>query len=367
MRNLTFALVALVAVIATACGGSADTSTLTATATPEGTPTEPPRSIADVVSDANDGDASDVGSSTNTTPGGATVSSDRPTQLKLETPERRRIVQAIQATEALDSFQFDWSMTMDLAELGNFSIAGDGAVDPTNNAMSMTMDFTDMFAALAQGSSPEELELMQQFFGDEPVEIRYVGNTGYIRWPIFGLLLGAQTPWVAFEDPTGESGFDALSGSGGAQLINPSDMTAFLEDLWGIEEVGHETVRGVDTTHYRGVIDYVELMGQLSPDDIAQLEADLNGASLSDVFGDMPIEVWIDGDNVLRRLVLTIDYSNFGAAGATAQDVLGSMSMTYEVYNLGGAISIAAPPTSEVTVVDDSALLGSFGSFDLAS
>ncbi|MDA0350657.1 MAG: hypothetical protein O3A10_00415 [Chloroflexi bacterium] len=364
MRIVTTALIALVALVAAACSsGAQPAATTEAGDTSPTASATPARSIADIVAaSGQSGAATDTRPTTGAT-GGVAVA-QRASQLKLDTPERQRLVQALEVIESLDAYEFEWSMTMpSIPDLpGGISFGGAGAIDPTNERFAMTIDFTEMLNAIAssEDASTEELAMIEAFFGDAPLQLRYVDGTTYMNWPIFGLLLGAETPWIAFTDPTGADAFGALPTSGAGGLTNPLDATAFLASVWGLEDVGRESVRGVDTTHYRGVIDVAEAMSTISPSDIAELEADLNGASISDVFGEFPVDVWIDDDNVVRRYTMAIDFSGFGQAGLTAEELIGSMVMTYEFFNIGGDISIVAPPASEVTAVSDSSFLDAF-------
>jgi hypothetical protein len=368
MRNVTLALIALVTLFAAACGGAADTP-------PEATPTldasatgTPARSVADVVTDSESQPAPTASDSAPSSDGGSVASpsntgredtASRPTRLKLETPERQVLVQAIQTIEALRAYEFEWSMTLASIEgvPGGVTFSGGGAVDPTRERVAMTVDFTDLLGVIASADdlSAEDQALMQSFFGDEPLEIRYVDGTAYLSWPIFSLFLGTTTKWVAFDDPTGGEAFGAIPGGiGGA---NPLDATAFLEEVWGIEEVGRETLRGVETTRYAGLIDVSEVMDALGPDELAELEAALDGQTVSDFFGEFPVNVWIGDDGVMRRFTITVDFSGFGEAGATAEALIGSIEMSYEFFNIGGDIQIIAPPADEVTNVSDSDFL----------
>lgn len=372
MRHLTVSLIALVALFAAACGGNADTPTTTPTdeASPTTEATQPP-SIADVVAAAERDDETPAGGSTSgavtTKPGVDTVGSTRPSQVKLESPERQRLVQAVESTAALESYEFEFSMTLpSIPDVpGGLTMGGSGALDPQNERFAMTMDFSSIFSALAAANDAdaEELELMRAFLGDEPMQIRYVDGVTYINWALFGMLLGADAKWIAFEDDSSDNAFDAVSGFGAGSLASPQDAVEFLRDVWGVEEIGRETLRGVETTHFQGVIDFKAMLAELDATQLAELESELGGASIGDVFGDFPINVWIDDDDVMRRFTLEMDFSNFGAAGRSAEDIVGSMLLSYEFFNIGGAISIVAPPASEVSQVDDSFLSG----FDLAS
>ena len=364
MRNVTLGLIALVALLGAACSSGSEATPEPAIADAEATPA---RSVADVVADAT---ATSSGASDSTSSGGGTaggtgeqVASQRPNRLQIETPERRALVEAIESTQALSSYEFTWSMTMaSIPELPQgFTLGGDGAIDPANERFAMTMDFGDMVKALTAADSTataEELALLEAFLGDGQMEIRYVDGVTYINWALFGLMLGSETPWIAIEDESSENAFDSVSSFGGGQFASPEDAVAFLNDVWGVEELGRETVRGVETTHYSGVIDSKLLMSQLSPDEVASLEADLNGSDLSDICGDFPIDVWIDDEWIMRRFVMAFDFSEFGSAGAAAASTIGSMTMSYEFFNVGGAISIVAPPASEATAVNESFLDG---------
>ena len=365
MRKITVALVALAALLLAACGSSGNDSSSTGNPADEAEST-PARSIADVVADADATSAAGSGATSGSGGAGGTgdqTASQRATRLQIETPERKRLVAAMESTQALSSYEFEWSMVMaSLPDLpAGFTLSGGGGIDPVNERFAMTMDFADMFTALAaadESASAEDLALLQAFLGDGAMEIRYVDGVTYLNWAIFGLMLGAETPWIAIEDESSENAFDSVSGFGGGQFTSPESAVAFLNDVWGVEDLGRESVRGVETTHYRGVIDVEVLMDELSPDDVATLEADLNGTSLSDVFGDFPVEAWIDDDDIMRRVVIGMDFSDFGSAGAAAASTVGSMTMSYEYFNIGSAVSIVAPPASEVTVVNETFLEG---------
>ena len=207
MRHLGFALVALVAIFAVACSGGADDGNGTGSdpspAASDGSGSGD--SIAAIVADANNNDEPTSDASTNggnsggsggvnaNPPGGEPVGATRATVAKIETPERKRIVAAMQSTEALESYEFAWDITLPTIPdvPGGLSLSGSGAMDPVNERFAMTMDFTDMFAALAsaENATSEDLELMQAFLGDDPMEIRYVDGVTYINWALFGIIL----------------------------------------------------------------------------------------------------------------------------------------------------------------------------------
>jgi hypothetical protein len=64
--------------------------------------------------------------------------------------------------------------------------------------------------------------------------------------------------------------------------------------------------------------------------------------------GAMPVDVWVDGSGLVRKLAIS-----FAATKAGTTDVT-EASMTFELYDLGEDVEIALPAASEV--VDASAL-----------
>jgi hypothetical protein len=77
----------------------------------------------------------------------------------------------------------------------------------------------------------------------------------------------------------------------------------------GARVVGHDVIRGGRATHLA-------------------TSADLGGRVT-------PIDVWIDGDGVIRRLEIRL--------ATHAADGPGAVVTTIELYDIGGAVNIAVP------------------------
>ena len=92
-------------------------------------------------------------------------------------------------------------------------------------------------------------------------------------------------------------------------------------------ELGKEDVRGVATTHYKGIIDPREALDQLSVRRSEQLEKQLDESGV----GEIPAEAWIDGDGYLRRLTVSL-----AVAGQT-------IASTTEFFDFGEDVDIAGP------------------------
>ncbi len=234
-----------------------------------------------------------------------------------------------------------------------------------------------------------------EFPGGAEAELRYVGGTTYVRPPVSAETLadlGVDEAWfvpesVAGGDPMG----DAMGSVGGVMCIFPQAMNesfadcdplggtgAFLEAAREAEIVGREDVRGVETTRVRFLVSLRDLAGEalgavLGEDDAEASEGGAFDDSASDpfaegleqIFGfldaDLEMEVWIDDENLIRRLAFDLASLFAGLAGPDAE--IPSSLITVEFYDFDADISVDAPPPE--TIIDDPDLL--VGGDDYAS
>jgi len=187
---------------------------------------------------------------------------------------------------------------------------------------------------------------MAEMFGE--MEVRQIGDTTYTRWPFFSFL-GVTTEWIA--SPADDSEL-ASAGFSAATPGNPADFFSFFEKTNAtIEELGHEMVRGVDTTHYLAVFDTATLLEQATPEERAALEA--QGPIPLD---EMPMEIWIGDDGFIYRYVIDMTGET---ADATAGQGFERMVMVFEMFDWGEPIEVEVPPADQVT--DESELETLFG------
>jgi len=217
-----------------------------------------------------------------------------------------------------------------------------GAFDNASGNFSFYMDMTSIAAAAGDELPPEFADL----FGE--MEVRQIGDTAYIKFPLFTALFGAETPWISMPAEEG----DAASGFMTTSPGNPSDILGSFEDAGAtVDVIGTETVNGVNTTHYRAVFDMETLLAQATPEERAQLEA--QGPIPAD---SMPMDVWISDDGFVVRFVMEIDGS---AVETTPEESFDRMLLQYDLFDLGSDVVIEPPPPGEVTDVEE--LEGSFG------
>jgi LppX_LprAFG lipoprotein len=222
---------------------------------------------------------------------------------------------AAEATSAETArLEMDWGMTGGPPE-ANFAMKARGVFDFPNERAAMTVS--------------GEMKV----FGEDVAfeDFRLIGKTGYTRWLIKGKAYWVQTDESdSSDDPT-----DLLLPLPGTST-KPTDVLArVLAASDETEEIGHEEIRGTDTTHYRARVDVKKLAKQLPPEDRPD-EGDIWGPRF------VPVELWIDDENRLRRIT-TVEKDD---------DDPVTMTMTVELYDYGVEVDVE-PPEGEVLTEEE--------------
>jgi hypothetical protein len=128
-----------------------------------------------------------------------------------------------------------------------------------------------------------------------------------------------------------------------AETNSPQQGLEYLQGLSGdVQDLGEETVAGQPATHYKASIDYTKVLDRLP--DASPAARDALGK-----LGTVPADVWIDGQDRVVKMHMTIDGSAFGAGAGTAE-------MTMELTDFGVPVDVQAPPAEDTV---DFSTLGS--------
>jgi len=218
----------------------------------------------------------------------------------------------------------------------DFTIPFEGAFDSATGNSSFLMDLS-VFAEAA-GTAGEEIPAeFADLFGE--MEIRVVDGISYIKFPFFGMMFGAATPWIS---APAEEGTDLTGEFTFGQGDNPTEILSQLEDANAtVTEVGRETVNGLDTTHYLVIFDTAALLEDATPEERAELEAD-------GIFpdGELPMDIWISDGGLVVRYVMDIDGT---AVSAEDGEQFERMVVTFDLMDINEPVAIVAPDASEVT------------------
>lgn len=261
---------------------------------------------------------------------------------------RTAVAEAAPATTGAGSSRVDFAVSMTIGG-EELAFAGEGEFDYGAQRGRLTYDMSSLFAAF--DDAPPDA------FGDGTMELVFDGLVFYVGFPQGSAIekeLGAGKRWmrVDVEEIGEEAGLDL----GALMQMNQSPMDQ-LRLLYaasdGVEVVGTEEVRGVETTHYRAQVDFGRALDAtldesgLDGEEREALERQLR--SLQDEPGldlSMPMDVWVDDEGRLRRFVLDM------TAAPGAEEAV-TMTMTMELYDFGVEVDVEAPaPGTYVDLTD---------------
>jgi hypothetical protein len=228
----------------------------------------------------------------------------------------------------------------------------------------MTMDLGAIFADLIPADEmPSELlgvDMVMEFVAD--------GTDLYIRAPFFAALAeldgAAEDPTMqvftqlgdgwGYVDGTAVPGVDAgsLTGTLGIGSADPAALFALLSDVEGAESIGTADIRGVSTSGVRADVNLSDLMeAQGTP--IASTGDSFDNATF-------PIELWIDKDGFVRRIVMDMSGEAIAEAAEAAGDdtptsMFGDMNMsiTMEMFDYNAADIVIEVPTESTDITDE--------------
>ena len=328
MKRLAIILLAI-SMIAAACAESEDGGD-------DVTTTQPPASSTTTIDEATTTTGADPSTATTTTSDGATDAEP--------SGEFTALVASLEETSKITSARVEGSIAIKgldpQAGPVDAEITFATAFDATSGDSSFSMDFSSFADAIPTDPDDPMAALAGGLFGE--LEFRQVGDTGYVKFPLFTEMLGVETEWVSMPPEQGaefSSGFESM----------PSDPHELLDAYDGadatVEDLGVESVNGVDATHYRVTFDAARMVAEMTAAEREEFEA-------SGLFADgmIPLDLWISGDGHLIRLIFSVDGSN---ATAPADEGFEEMTIRYDMFDINGNVTIEAPPAGSVTPVED--------------
>ena len=178
---------------------------------------------------------------------------------------------------------------------------------------------------------------------DWKLEAMMDGQVVYLQFPLIAKELPDGKSWVKGDaedfsnvDNSGLDQFGSLSG------MDPRDVFAFLKAVSGsIEAVGSEEVRGVETSHYRATLDPAKLT-ELVPAEQRETLSGVDEAARQAGLTELPLDVWIDADQRIRKLSIELDAKMPGSD----ESVQGSLVV--ELYDYGVPLELDLPPADQV-------------------
>ncbi len=130
-----------------------------------------------------------------------------------------------------------------------------------------------------------------------------------------------------------------------SQSSDPTSGLQFLRGASEVTEVGTEVIRDTETRHLQVTVDLAKLVEntpESARDDMAKL-VDLYTVDT------LPIEVWLDDQDRVRRFRQEIDYSTFQLPGNPDLGAMAGQTQTIDVeyYDFGTPVDVQFPSDDE--------------------
>jgi hypothetical protein len=167
----------------------------------------------------------------------------------------------------------------------------------------------------------------------------------YVQVPkVEGFALPGGKTWIA-ADVTKVLEALGLDTEAIGALFTPTPNTWLraLTEAGRLERVGEEKIGGAETTHYRGALRLEDSIAALPADRRADAKrgADALLAQAGEKDVATPTEIWVDGDDRIRRM------SQRTKVPARDGVPAGEVTMTFDYSDFGAELSIGAPPRDE--------------------
>lgn len=262
------------------------------------------------------------------------------------------LASVVERTAEADTARFDLALEMSFPGAPEpFAFGVDGAFDTALKRAQMTIDLSSLMSMLGTLGGALGGDVSGELGSPEDWKLEAIldGDVVYVKVPKFAVdeVPGGKS-WI-------KGDLETLSQAGGGSVdlgslggSDPRELLQFLDAVSDdLETVGRESQRGVDTTHYRATLDLAKALemsaGKQAAAALGNVEQLLEQSGLATV----PVDVWVDDDDLLRRLDIGFTVSQPGQGEA-------EVSMTFELYDYGEPLFIELP--SPADVADASAL-----------
>jgi hypothetical protein len=271
------------------------------------------------------------------------------------------------------------------------AVSGCGATSVTNDAVAKAAAATtnthgarvQMTIAMTSGALPDTLHMtasgvmdqvskqahmdldMSELAGASGIDSSKLKVTEILNGPVFYMripLLDGKLPgdkkWIKVNLAKAGNVAGLNLGQALQPGQDPGQQLGYLRAVSNAKKVGTETIDGVPTTHYHGTERLDRYPQLLPPKQRAAARAGVQKLIKAIGSSSYPIDAWVDKNNLIRRMHLTMSV-NLPQAGQKLK-----MDITENLSDFGAQVDATPPPDKEVydaTKVTGGALQQSLG------
>lgn len=210
------------------------------------------------------------------------------------------------------------------------TIKGNGAFNMAREEGALSFLISGLPSA-ARAKLPGGRLQMSELFKDGDI---YIGSS------LFAGKLPGGARWMKLDLAKLESdaGIDVQQLSSGES--DPSQFLQYLRASGGtVKAVGHDALRGVQTTRYEGTIDLQKEAEQVPASNRAKVESTFKTLIAKTGVSTFPVTVWIDRHDRVRRLKTKVPVVENAATG--------SVDVDYELFGFAATPAVTVPPAGE--------------------
>jgi hypothetical protein len=240
------------------------------------------------------------------------------------------VAKAAEATAAKGTARISIKVAISGLGLGSgLTITGKGVTALDRPAMDVTFDLSDLLgiAGIISGTD---------------LKLRLDGATLYVDTPDIPTV-DIPNGWMAVDLRRLVASFGIDPAAAAAMFtIDPASQLRVLRAAGRLEEVGHEKIDGVDTTHLKGAVKLADVIDALPDAQRAAAQKALDAlAKLAPAAADTnrrtPIELWVDAHDVARRVRSSSTVPR--AVGINP----GTVTILYELSDFGAPLDVSRP------------------------
>jgi len=257
------------------------------------------------------------------------------------------VAEAAERTARVDGLRYTMTGESEIPELGKpLRFTGEGVTDVRGQRGTAHMDMSQMAELAKQEGQSGPVADPDTWQMDMVFDRRFY----YMKFPLAQAELGGKE-WMKFDmlKTSKALGIDPAITRASQQQGDPAMSLRFLRSVSDdVEQLGTETIRGMETTHYRATVDFRQYPELVAPDkrDEARRSVDrLIELSGGEETADM--EVWIGKDKLVHRMK---QEQNMKLPG---QNQVTRSTFTMDFVDYGAKVRIVPPDKDEVRDITD--------------
>jgi hypothetical protein len=245
------------------------------------------------------------------------------------------VAKAATKTSNVKSYRVTTLTSMELPNTSRkVTFRGTGAYAPNGRRGRLELDLSELNQVLGPQGSPYNFGHVQMIMN---------GTAMYMRIPFLKQIQPSLRPWIKIDlqRAAQAQGVDFSSflqwGAGG----DPTQTLQYLRAAGKVDKVGIEQVRGVQTTHYKAVVDLRKVAEKAPTKDRDALRRSVDRMITLTGQKRIPVEIWIDKDGLVRR--------ESYREQLLVQSSKTQLDSSLELYDFGAPVAAPVPAKSLVT------------------